>query len=233
MARRCQQLQFGDIKFWHWIITVKGVDEAHTTHKPTYTHTHTVCSMLCSLSHSHSLLLSRFASISAPIINSAHSSTPQRIWNLHGRCQGGRPGADCTWRGMGWDCGLLLLLLPLLSWSRFYFDLFATDTTVNLIFWLTATTTGKMGIGVVQEGSELELEMECRAWDLRGRELALFWTPWSELNARAAKGQSAVSVSDPVSPLVSPRSEFSLFGSLHSRIPHNSVIFIHFAKMWE
>lgn len=26
-ADRWQQLQFGDIKFWHWIITAKGVDD--------------------------------------------------------------------------------------------------------------------------------------------------------------------------------------------------------------
>lgn len=31
MARRYRQLQFGDIKFWHWRINVKGVDYTHNT----------------------------------------------------------------------------------------------------------------------------------------------------------------------------------------------------------
>jgi len=74
MADRWQQLQFGDIKFWHWIITAKGVDD--TPNSP-------ACRLLPPLTPRCPFIKSRTSPSPWPIINSAHSSGSLCMWNFH------------------------------------------------------------------------------------------------------------------------------------------------------
>jgi len=122
MADRWQQLQFGDIKFWHWIITAKGVDD--TPNSP-------ACRLLPPLTPRCPFIKSRTSPSPWPIINSAHSSGSLCMWNFHrgassvGLIEEVALGPGAPRRGAQFQPDSVQLGSK--PGTGFYFDLFATD----------------------------------------------------------------------------------------------------------